>query len=154
LERAPVLSLHNKIIFRTPDSLDQKYFAATGVLRKVHFELNELNALALQSLKSQFSADNIVREAFSTFTSLFPEIQDIEVDLFDLSPAELGARDQRDVEEYHLSVRKEGPLLPIPEERRRRGAQGHVRVHDRCDPPVRLDEFRQNRRENAAEREG
>jgi hypothetical protein len=44
-------------------------------------------------------------------------------------------------------VRKEGPLFPVPEERRRRCAQGHVRVRDRCDPPVRRDEFRQNRRE-------
>ncbi|KAJ7261628.1 hypothetical protein C8J57DRAFT_1134393 [Mycena rebaudengoi] len=76
----------NKIVFRTPDSRDQSISQPPECSAKSmykladRFELNELKAVALQSLRSQFSADNIVREAFSTFTSLFPEIQDIEVE--------------------------------------------------------------------------
>ncbi|KAF8214591.1 hypothetical protein K438DRAFT_1926970 [Mycena galopus ATCC 62051] len=44
------------------------------------FHLEKLKSLALESLRFQLSANNIVREAFSTFTSLFPEIQDIEAE--------------------------------------------------------------------------
>ncbi|KAJ7160676.1 hypothetical protein C8R43DRAFT_1177098 [Mycena crocata] len=43
------------------------------------FGLEDLKALALASLRSQLSSDNIVREAFSSFTSMYPEISDIEV---------------------------------------------------------------------------
>ncbi|KAJ7056187.1 hypothetical protein C8F01DRAFT_377303 [Mycena amicta] len=42
------------------------------------FGLNELKALALASLKSQLSAKNIVCEAFSSFTSVYTEVQYIE----------------------------------------------------------------------------
>ncbi|KAJ7849744.1 hypothetical protein B0H13DRAFT_2361126 [Mycena leptocephala] len=42
------------------------------------FGLTELKALALASLKSQLSAKNIVREAFSSFTSVYTDVQDIE----------------------------------------------------------------------------
>jgi hypothetical protein len=39
-------------------------------VRPLQFGLTELKALALASLKSQLSAKNIVREAFSSFTSV------------------------------------------------------------------------------------
>jgi len=42
------------------------------------FGLTELKALGLASLKSQLSAKNIVREAFSSFTSVYTDVQDIE----------------------------------------------------------------------------
>ncbi|KAJ7223468.1 hypothetical protein GGX14DRAFT_694402 [Mycena pura] len=45
------------------------------------FGLEDLKSLAFSSLRSQLSSENVVRETFSTFTSLFAEIQDIEVDL-------------------------------------------------------------------------
>lgn len=41
-----------------------------NVVRPLQFGLTELKALALASLKSQLSARNIVREAFSSFTSV------------------------------------------------------------------------------------
>ncbi|KAJ7354092.1 hypothetical protein DFH08DRAFT_854215 [Mycena albidolilacea] len=44
------------------------------------FALEDLKSLAFSSLKSQLSPQNIVREVFSTFTSFYPEIQDIEVE--------------------------------------------------------------------------
>ncbi|KAJ6631898.1 hypothetical protein B0H10DRAFT_2182929 [Mycena sp. CBHHK59/15] len=44
------------------------------------FGLGELKHLALTSLRSQLSAGNIVHEAFSSFTSVYPEIRDIEVE--------------------------------------------------------------------------
>ncbi|KAJ7139107.1 hypothetical protein C8R44DRAFT_763899 [Mycena epipterygia] len=43
------------------------------------YGLDDLKKLALTSLRSQLSATNIVQETFSTFTSVYPEIQDIEV---------------------------------------------------------------------------
>ncbi|KAJ7679673.1 hypothetical protein B0H17DRAFT_1206463 [Mycena rosella] len=43
------------------------------------FGLNDLKSLALTSLRSQLSPNNIVHEAFSSFTSVYPEIQEIEV---------------------------------------------------------------------------
>ncbi|KAJ6481956.1 hypothetical protein C8R45DRAFT_1076080 [Mycena sanguinolenta] len=75
-----------KIVFRTLNSRNQNISQPPECSAKSmykladKFELNELKALALQSLRSQLCADHIVREAFSTFTSMFPEIQDIEVD--------------------------------------------------------------------------
>ncbi|KAJ7230240.1 hypothetical protein GGX14DRAFT_410201 [Mycena pura] len=44
-----------------------------------YFDLDDLKNLALNSLRTQLSAGNIVRETFSTFSSMFAEIQDIEV---------------------------------------------------------------------------
>ncbi|KAJ6554897.1 hypothetical protein DFH09DRAFT_1165841 [Mycena vulgaris] len=44
------------------------------------FGLDDLKALALASLRSQLSAANIAREAFSNFTYLYPAIQTIEVE--------------------------------------------------------------------------
>ncbi|KAJ7767054.1 hypothetical protein DFH07DRAFT_335926 [Mycena maculata] len=43
------------------------------------FGLPDLKALALESVRSQLSPENIVHEAFSSFTSLYNEIQEIEV---------------------------------------------------------------------------
>ncbi|KAJ7101798.1 hypothetical protein C8R44DRAFT_809316 [Mycena epipterygia] len=43
------------------------------------FGLDDLKNLALVSLRSQLSPENIVQETFSSFTSVYPEIQDIEV---------------------------------------------------------------------------
>ncbi|KAJ7751881.1 hypothetical protein DFH07DRAFT_523520 [Mycena maculata] len=45
------------------------------------FGLTDLKALALESLRSRLSVENIVDETFSSFTSCYPEIQDIEVEL-------------------------------------------------------------------------
>ncbi|KAJ7909228.1 hypothetical protein B0H13DRAFT_2014600, partial [Mycena leptocephala] len=76
----------NKIVFRTsgsgPHDAPQtpECSAKSMYMLADKFGLDELKALALQSLRSQLSTDNIVREAFSTFTSLYPEIQDIEVE--------------------------------------------------------------------------
>ncbi|KAJ6569208.1 hypothetical protein B0H19DRAFT_691895 [Mycena capillaripes] len=74
----------NKIVFRTSDSLADSQIpqcSAKSMYKLADkFELSDLKSLALQSLRSQLSADTIVREAFSTFTSLYPEIQDIEVE--------------------------------------------------------------------------
>ncbi|KAF8193547.1 hypothetical protein K438DRAFT_835820 [Mycena galopus ATCC 62051] len=44
------------------------------------FGLDDLKALAIASVRSQLSAQNIVHETFSAFRSLYPEIQDIEVE--------------------------------------------------------------------------
>ncbi|KIY63321.1 hypothetical protein CYLTODRAFT_426202 [Cylindrobasidium torrendii FP15055 ss-10] len=44
------------------------------------FGLEILKAKALESIKSQLSVDNIVHEAFSIFSSRYPEILDIEVE--------------------------------------------------------------------------
>ncbi|KAJ7088364.1 hypothetical protein B0H15DRAFT_289162 [Mycena belliarum] len=44
------------------------------------YGLNDLKSLARASLQSQLSRENIVAETFSSFTSVYPEIQDIEVD--------------------------------------------------------------------------
>ncbi|KAJ7461379.1 hypothetical protein B0H11DRAFT_2056938 [Mycena galericulata] len=43
------------------------------------FGLTDLKGLALAAVRSQLSAENIVRETFSRFTSWYPEVQDIEV---------------------------------------------------------------------------
>ncbi|KAJ7744151.1 hypothetical protein B0H16DRAFT_1560345 [Mycena metata] len=45
------------------------------------FGLDDLKSLAFRSLHSQLSAENIVREAFSSFTALYPEVQDVEVEV-------------------------------------------------------------------------
>ncbi|KAJ6613968.1 hypothetical protein B0H10DRAFT_1951111 [Mycena sp. CBHHK59/15] len=42
--------------------------------------LEKLKALALLSLNSRLSASNVVSEVFSEFTSLYPELQDIQVE--------------------------------------------------------------------------
>ncbi|KAJ7473697.1 hypothetical protein B0H11DRAFT_2036909 [Mycena galericulata] len=42
--------------------------------------LEELKALAFEAVRSQMSVENIVQEAFSKFTSLYPDIQRIEVE--------------------------------------------------------------------------
>ncbi|KAF7340382.1 hypothetical protein MVEN_01957700 [Mycena venus] len=77
----------NRIIFRTSDfhqeSTSQIPVCSAKSMYKLadKFGLGELKALALESLRSQLSAENIVREAFSSFTSLYPEILDIEVEV-------------------------------------------------------------------------
>ncbi|KAJ7612632.1 hypothetical protein FB45DRAFT_939443 [Roridomyces roridus] len=55
-----------------------------------YLELTELKSLALASLRSQLTTGNIVREAFSTFTSMFTEIQDLEVEFLLGHLSELG----------------------------------------------------------------
>ncbi|KAJ6613963.1 hypothetical protein B0H10DRAFT_193269 [Mycena sp. CBHHK59/15] len=59
--------------------------------------LEDLKALALSSLRSQLSQENIVREAFSTFTSMYTEIQDIEVDFLVAHPSGFVATSDLDV---------------------------------------------------------
>ncbi|KAJ6610157.1 hypothetical protein B0H10DRAFT_2061567 [Mycena sp. CBHHK59/15] len=59
--------------------------------------LEDLKALALSSLRSQLSQENIVREAFSTFTSMYTEIQDIEVDFLVVHPSAFVAPSDLDV---------------------------------------------------------
>ncbi|KIY65604.1 hypothetical protein CYLTODRAFT_424221 [Cylindrobasidium torrendii FP15055 ss-10] len=44
------------------------------------FGLDVLKAKALENIKSQLSVDNIVHEAFSVFSSRYPEVLDIEVE--------------------------------------------------------------------------
>ncbi|KAF8214583.1 hypothetical protein K438DRAFT_1801718 [Mycena galopus ATCC 62051] len=76
----------NKIVFCTPSSRAHgtsqiPECSAKSMYRLADkFHLEKLKSLALESLRFQLSANNIVREAFSTFTSLFPEIQDIEAE--------------------------------------------------------------------------
>ncbi|KAF8214498.1 hypothetical protein K438DRAFT_1749607 [Mycena galopus ATCC 62051] len=76
----------NKIVFCTPNSRAHgtsqiPECSAKSMYRLADkFHLEKLKSLALESLRFQLSANNIVREAFSTFTSLFPEIQDIEAE--------------------------------------------------------------------------
>ncbi|KAJ7759340.1 hypothetical protein DFH07DRAFT_741203 [Mycena maculata] len=42
--------------------------------------LQKLKVLTSESVRSQMSTENIVQEAFSKFTSLYPEIRNIEVE--------------------------------------------------------------------------
>ncbi|KAJ7788054.1 hypothetical protein B0H14DRAFT_3504685 [Mycena olivaceomarginata] len=66
----------NKIIFCTSDSHQHSFSPTPECSAKSmykladRFGLDELKTLALESLQSQLSAENIVREAFSSFTSL------------------------------------------------------------------------------------
>ncbi|KAJ6509668.1 hypothetical protein DFH09DRAFT_1374678 [Mycena vulgaris] len=75
----------NKVAFRSSESSTPRVLrvpecSAKSMYRLADaFGLGELKGLALAALRSQLSADNIVREAFSTFTSMYREIQDIEV---------------------------------------------------------------------------
>ncbi|KAJ7291565.1 hypothetical protein C8J57DRAFT_1044987 [Mycena rebaudengoi] len=54
-------------------------------------DLDELKALSLASIQSRISSANIIQEAFSKFTAMYPEVQDIEVAFLvdHLSEAEL-----------------------------------------------------------------
>ncbi|KAJ7461382.1 hypothetical protein B0H11DRAFT_2241811 [Mycena galericulata] len=62
-----------------PGSLTQECSPKSMYKLADAFGLTDLKTLALASLRSQLSEENIVREAFSNFTSLYAEIQDIEV---------------------------------------------------------------------------
>ncbi|KAK7040547.1 hypothetical protein R3P38DRAFT_3261124 [Favolaschia claudopus] len=76
----------NKIAFRTPDGSQQrpshvpKCSAKSMYKLADRFGLEDLKALALKSIKAQLSRDDIVHEAFSSFTSLYPEVMDLEVE--------------------------------------------------------------------------
>ncbi|KAJ7474212.1 hypothetical protein FB451DRAFT_1088903 [Mycena latifolia] len=76
----------NRVTFRTLDSPERAVSRVPECSAKSmykladRFGLSQLKNLALESLTSQLSPDNIVGEAFSTFTSVYPEIQDIEVE--------------------------------------------------------------------------
>ncbi|KAK7008053.1 hypothetical protein R3P38DRAFT_3027177 [Favolaschia claudopus] len=76
----------NKIAFRTPDGSQQRpsnvpKCSAKSMYRLAdRFGLEDLKALALKSIKAQLSPDNIIHEVFSSFTSLYPEIVDLEVE--------------------------------------------------------------------------
>ncbi|KAK7064968.1 hypothetical protein R3P38DRAFT_2595342 [Favolaschia claudopus] len=76
----------NKITFRTPDGSQQRpsnvpKCSAKSMYRLAdRFGLEDLKALALKSIKAQLSPDNIIHEVFSSFTSLYPEIMDLEVE--------------------------------------------------------------------------
>ncbi|KAK7064964.1 hypothetical protein R3P38DRAFT_62464 [Favolaschia claudopus] len=75
----------NKVTFRTStsqqDSSPNPECSAKSMYKLAHrFELEGLKALALKAIKAQLSSETIVREAFSSFTSLYPEVLEIEAD--------------------------------------------------------------------------
>ncbi|KAJ7439529.1 hypothetical protein B0H11DRAFT_566114 [Mycena galericulata] len=43
------------------------------------FGLDDLKALSLSAIRARLSQDNIIREVFSKFTSMYPDVQDFEV---------------------------------------------------------------------------
>ncbi|KAJ7602064.1 hypothetical protein B0H17DRAFT_1026729 [Mycena rosella] len=77
----------NKIVFRASADLGPRMSrvspecSAKSMYKLADvFGLDELKSLALASLRSHLSPNNIVREAFSSFTSVYPEIQHMEVE--------------------------------------------------------------------------
>ncbi|KAJ7660829.1 hypothetical protein DFH06DRAFT_1296892 [Mycena polygramma] len=75
----------NKIKFRTSPSSESASQVPECSAKSMYkladkFALEELKSRALESMRAQLSEETIVREAFSSFTSLYPEIQDMEVE--------------------------------------------------------------------------
>ncbi|KAJ6456227.1 hypothetical protein C8R47DRAFT_189901 [Mycena vitilis] len=76
----------NKIQFRTlpsGESASQVPQCSAKSMYKLadKFALEDLKSRALESIRTQLSTETIVREAFSSFTSLYREIQDMEVEV-------------------------------------------------------------------------
>ncbi|KAJ7429376.1 hypothetical protein B0H11DRAFT_2145779 [Mycena galericulata] len=75
-----------KLVFRTANSRGEPASRVLTCSAKSMYKLadafglTDLKDLALESVRSQLSPANIVCEAFSSFTSLYTEIQDIEVE--------------------------------------------------------------------------
>ncbi|KAJ7649422.1 hypothetical protein DFH06DRAFT_1475808 [Mycena polygramma] len=72
----------NKIRFRSSESASQAPDCSAKSMYKLadKFALEELKSRALEFIQTQLSTETIVHEAFSSFTSLYPEIQDMEVE--------------------------------------------------------------------------
>ncbi|KAJ6456218.1 hypothetical protein C8R47DRAFT_1165543 [Mycena vitilis] len=75
----------NKINFRSSPSGESASRMPECSVKSMYkladkFALEELKSCALESMRAQLSEETIMREAFSTFTSLYPEIQDMEVE--------------------------------------------------------------------------
>ncbi|KAK7040544.1 hypothetical protein R3P38DRAFT_2895260 [Favolaschia claudopus] len=75
----------NKISFRTSTSQqgsspNPECSAKSMYKLADRFELGGLKALALKAIQAQLTSETIVREAFSSFTSLYPEVLEIEAE--------------------------------------------------------------------------